>query len=121
MDFKFTDRDDFGGRRFQWDLERPNRVLIAAKHPTLKRVLGPDVDPTTEEQWPGQHAPQTRAILAEVIGEAYVARRLERELEAGTLGWGPENLVDPVDYEQLRYRCFQECQHICHEILTPPY
>lgn len=122
VEFEFKDRLNFGpGRRFQWDLETPNRLLIAAQHPTLKRVLGPDVDSNTGERWPGQHAPQTVAILAEVIAEAYTSRRLDKELAAGGLGIGPENLVDPFDYENFRYQCFEECYLICHENLTPPY
>src|SRR5690606_23186467 len=74
VEFKFLDRDKFaGGRRFQWDLDEENLLLIAARHETLARVLGP-VD--EDVQWPGQNAPQTRAILAEITAEAYVARRL---------------------------------------------
>lgn len=122
IQFLFTDRKDFGpGRRFQWDIEAPDRLLIAAKHSTLSRLLGNDLDSQTGEKWPGQHAPQTRAALAEIIAEAYVARRLDRELANGSLGYGPENLVDPVEYENLRYRCFDECFLICHEALTPSF
>jgi hypothetical protein len=120
--FLFTDREDFGpGRRFQWDIEAPDRLLVAGKHPTLARLLGTDLDPASGEAWPGQHAPQTRATIAEIIAEAYVARRLDRELATGSLSYGADNLVDPVEYENLRYRCFEECFLICHEALTPKF
>ena len=119
IEFKFLDRDKFaGGRRFQWDLEEDNLLLIAAQHETLSRVLGPDVD-AEGNKWPGQHAPQTKAILAEIIAEAYVARRLRDELPM--LGVGPENLVDPVDYENYRYRMFDEAYGLCHVALTPAF
>ena len=70
-------------------------------------------------KWPGQHDPQARAILAELIAEAYVDRRLGKELPS--LGIGPENLVDPVEYESYRYKYFDECFMICHGFLTPAY
>ncbi|SRR6266566_2262164 len=122
LDFDFTDRRDFGaGKRFRWSQEKPNTILIAAKHPTLARVLGPDIDPRTGQQWPGQESPQAVAILAEIIAEAFVAKRLEREIVAGNLAYGQEGFVDPVDYENARYRYFEECHLLCHEALTPPY
>lgn len=95
-----------------------NLLLIAAKHDTLSRVLGPDMD-QHGKKWPGQHEPQTKAILAEIIAEAYVWRRLRAELPM--LGVGVENLVDPVDYEDYRYQMFEDCYSICHEALTPAF
>jgi len=117
--FKLEEDESYRGvRRFRWEAAK-NQVLIAAKHSTLKRVLGPDVDPKTGEQWPGQDSPQARAILAEIVAEAYVDRMMQRELE--TLGIGPENLVDPVDFEDLRYTHFDEVLRMCHKALTPSY
>jgi hypothetical protein len=119
LEFGFDDKENFGpGRRFKWDLQKPNVLHIAAKHPTLSRVLGPDMD-ASGIQWPGQHDPQARAILAELISEAYVDRRLDQE--RGSLGMGPENLVDPTEYEFKRYSFYDECFMICHTLLTPPF
>jgi len=119
LEFLFDDIENFGpGRRFKWDSQRPNAVHIAAKHPTLARVLGPDLG-AQGVQWPGQEDPQTRAILAELIAEAYVDRRLNQELPS--LGIGAENLVDPVEYESYRYSFFEECFMVCHSLLTPGY
>ena len=115
LKFEFDDVENFGpGRRFKWDSQDKSMVRIAAAHPTLSRVLGPSV-----ENWPGQHAPQTRAILAELISEAYVDRRIQQDLPS--LGTGPDNSVDPVEYESVRYRYFDECFMLCHTLLTPAY
>ena len=121
IDFDFVETTHFGsvGRRFMWDPSNPHLVRIAANHPTLARVLGPDLHPKTGEKWPGQRDPQARAILAEIICEAFVARRLQEELP--NLGWGPNNSIDPVDYDNFRYQCLAECVELAHEALTPAY
>ena len=121
INFKFEDVSHFGapGRRFRWDATDSYLVQIAARHATLARVLGPDLDPSTGEKWPGQKDPQARAIIAEIICEAFVARRLQDELP--NLGWGPDNSVDPVDYDDFRYQCLAECIELAHEALTPAY
>ncbi|HSW31798.1 MAG TPA: hypothetical protein VLH75_20110 [Longimicrobiales bacterium] len=117
--FDLVDEENFRGvRRFKWEASK-NEVLIAAKHPTLRRVLGPDSDPSTGEKWPGQDGPQARAILAEVIAEAFVDRMMQRELE--NLAIGVDSLVDPVEYEDLRYSHFDEVLQLCHKALTPAY
>jgi hypothetical protein len=119
INFEFVDEMSFGGvRRFKWEVTK-NQVVIAAKHPTLARLLGPDLDPGTGEKWPGQHSSQARAVLAEIIAEAFVDRRMQKELP--TMGIGPENLVDPVDYEEQRYSFFDEVLVLCHKALTPPF
>ena len=121
INFEFEDTSHFGapGRRFRWDASDSYLVKIAAKHPTLLRVLGPDLDPITGEKWPGQREPQARAIIAEIICEAFVARRVQDELP--NLGVGPDNSVDPVDYDNFRYECLAECFELAHEALTPAY
>ncbi|MDJ0766980.1 MAG: hypothetical protein QNJ97_28660 [Myxococcota bacterium] len=112
--FWWDEVENFGpGRRFKWDRDNPNLLHIAAKHKSLARVLGP------EGEWPGQNLPQTRAILAELISEAYVDRQLQGVLPS--LGVGPENAVDPVEYESYRYRFFEECFTLCHKALTPAF
>jgi hypothetical protein len=113
LTFAFDEVSDFGpGRRFKWDGVIQNRIRIATKHPTLSRLFGP-----AAQKWPGQSEPQTRAVLAEIISDAYVARRLGEE--QASLSTGPDNAIDPVDYDSYRYRCLEECLMICHGVLTP--
>jgi hypothetical protein len=114
LKFDFEEVTDYGpGRRFKWDTAADAyRIKIATKHATLTRLFGP-----ASQAWPGQSEPQTRAVLAEIIADAYVARRLSDE--QASLSSGPENAVDPVDYDSYRYRCFEECLMICHSLLTP--
>jgi len=119
IDFKFTDVPSFNGRRFRWDPQDNNRVLIAGSHPTVARVLGPKHAREDGESWPGQSLPQTRAILAELIADAFVFRKLQDA--APTLGIETGNLVDPADYDYLRYEFFEEVVLLCHEALTPEY
>ena len=85
----------------------------------MSRVLGPRQAGSDGESWPGQWFPQTRAILAELIADAFVFRRLESE--ATMMGIDTNNLVDPVDYENRRYELFEEVYLLCHEALTPDY
>jgi hypothetical protein len=116
LEFILDDVDSFGmpGRRFLWESPTSNKLHIAASHRTLSRVFGPAV-----ENWPGQNDPQARAILAELVADAYVYRRIQADLPS--LGTGPENAVDPVEYESYRYRYFEEVFMLCHGLLTPAY
>jgi hypothetical protein len=115
VEFVFDDVENFGpGRRFKWDHHSVNKLHIAWQHYTLARVLGP-----ATQNWPGQHQPQTRAILAELIADAYVSKRIQADLPS--LGIGPDNSVDPTEYESYRYRYFEECFPICHNLLTPKF
>jgi hypothetical protein len=116
LEFILDDVENFAmpGRRFLWESPTSNRLHLAARHGTLARVLGP-----AAENWPGQNHPQSRAILAELVAEAYVYRRIQADLPS--LGTGTENAVDPVEYESYRYRYFEEVLVLCHSLLTPTY
>lgn len=119
INFEFVNEPSFRGvRRFKWEITK-NQVVIAAKHPTVARVLGPYADSKTGKSWPGQNNPQARAVLAEIVAEAFVDRKIQKELP--TMSEGPHNLVDPVDYEDQRYSYFDEILTICHKALTPAY
>ena len=63
-----------GALRYRWN---KNVLEIGARHPALKRYLGPK-----SEQYPGQDALHFRVLLAEVVAEALCARRLEGNIEA---------------------------------------
>lgn len=63
-----------GALRYRWNR---NVLEIGARHPALKRYLGPK-----SEQYPGQDELHFRVLLAEVVAEALCARRLEGNIEA---------------------------------------
>ena len=65
---------DHGALRYRWN---KNVLEIGARHPSLKRYLGPK-----SEQYPGQDALHFRVLLAEVVAEALCARRLQGNIEA---------------------------------------
>lgn len=120
IDFKFTDALSFNGRRFRWDPQDNNRVLIAGGHPTMQRVLGPKQSDSEGHSWPGQSLPQTRAILAELIADAMVYRSLQNKIQyTGIEGTNPIDFF--VEMENERYQFFEEFFPICHEALTPAY
>ncbi len=65
---------DHGALRYRWN---KNVLEIGARHPSLKRYLGPK-----SEQYPGQDELHFRVLLAEVVAEALCARRLQGNIEA---------------------------------------
>ncbi len=65
---------DHGALRYRWN---KNVLEIGARHPALKRYLGPK-----SEQYPGQDELHFRVLLAEVVAEALCARRLQGNIEA---------------------------------------
>lgn len=86
--------EDFVGFRAKWgDQEgRPNLLLVGAKHKAVARYLGP-----SELDWPGQHSPLFRAILAEIVGESTCRRILERDAEQRPWQFGWADLKrDPL-------------------------
>ena len=84
---------DHGALRYRWN---KNVLEIGARHPSLKRYLGPK-----SERYPGQDALHFRVLLAEVVAEALCARRLQGNIEA-----------NPGDFEAMSwddyYRHFSE-------------
>ncbi|WP_420462737.1 hypothetical protein [Candidatus Palauibacter sp.] len=65
---------DHGALRYRWNR---NVLEIGARHPSLKRYLGPK-----SEQYPEQDALHFRVLLAEVVAEALCARRLQGNIDA---------------------------------------
>ena len=65
---------DHGALRYRWN---KNVLEIGARHPSLKRYLGPK-----SEQYPGQDELHFRVLLAEVVAEALCARRLQANIES---------------------------------------
>ena len=61
--------------RAEWDIENdPNRLLIAATHPSIKQYFG---DPP---EFAGQNDKSARAVLAEIIAENVCLRVLDEEM-----------------------------------------
>ena len=65
---------DHGALRYRWN---KNVLEIGARHPSLKRYLGPK-----SEQYPEQDTLHFRVLLAEVVAEALCARRLQGNIDA---------------------------------------
>lgn len=61
---------DLGNQRYRW---KGNVLEIAARHPALRRYLGPK-----PEGFPGQEAKHFRMLLAEVVAEAISSRLVEQ-------------------------------------------
>ncbi len=72
--------EDYGNFRAKWDRpERPNLLLVSARHESVKRYLGP---PGDAGEFPGQDAPYFRLLLAEIVSENICRRRMEEAAHA---------------------------------------
>ena len=99
---------DHGALRYRWNR---NVLEIGARHPSLKRYLGPK-----SEQYPGQDALHFRVLLAEVVAEALCARRLEGNIEANPrdfegMSWD--------DYYRYFARMMSEFLPKAHGLMAP--
>jgi hypothetical protein len=79
LSIKLVDMD-YGSQRYKWE---KNVLKIAARHPSLKRYLGPK-----EDGFPGQETLHFRVLLAEIVSEALCAMAVRRSVQA-----------NPEDYE----------------------
>lgn len=66
---------DLGNQRYSW---RNNVLRIAARHPSLKRYLGPK-----SANFPGQEKQHFRVILAEIVADAVCSKVIEKREAAG--------------------------------------
>ena len=70
--FQITiEKRDFGKTRYQWNIKNPNHLMIAGEHEQLKRYLG-----RKENNYPGQSTTTFKCLLAEVISESMVIKRM---------------------------------------------
>ena len=84
--FQITiEKRDFGKTRYQWNIKNPNHLMIAGEHEQLKRYLG-----RKENNYPGQNTTTFKCLLAEVISESMVIKRM-------TLN----SRYDPATYEGI--------------------
>lgn len=114
IEIKFRD-EDFGYSRARWAVDegKPHWLLIAARHPSLRRYLG-----TPEKKFPGQDFPLFRTLLAEIVADSVCKKALslearERPFEFDWAGMGkPEDIADAVFAEfQRRLRNFVTKAH----------
>ncbi len=77
---------DLGNQRYRW---RKNVLEIAARHPTLRRYLGPS------PKFDGQDAKHFRVVLAEITAEAVCARLISDNVRA-----------NPEEYEDADWDLF---------------
>ena len=61
----------FGNQRYMWSPQNPNTLEIAGEHDQLKRYLG-----KKEDGYPGQETSCFKALLAEIITEAMMQKRM---------------------------------------------
>jgi hypothetical protein len=64
------ENEDFTNQRYSW---RSNVLAIAARHPSLRRYLGP-----ATENFPGQESRHFRVLLAEIVADAVCSKIMER-------------------------------------------
>jgi hypothetical protein len=109
IQFEIRD-EDFGNFRALWaDREgKPYLLLISARHDSLRRYLGPP-----EKDFPGQHEPLFRALIAEIVAESVCRKVLSMEARERPFDfpWAdmkrPDLIVDDVFAQfQQRFRGF---------------
>lgn len=61
----------YGKQRYQWNPQSPNSLEIAGEHDQLKRYLG-----KKENGYPGQETSCFKSLLAEIITEAMIQKRM---------------------------------------------
>ena len=105
IQFEIRD-EDFGNFRALWaDREgKPYLLLISARHDSLRRYLGPP-----EKDFPGQHDPLFRALIAEIVAESVCRKVLSMEARERPFDfpWAemkrPDLIVDDV-FAQFQQR-----------------
>lgn len=116
IEIKIRD-EPFGNFRATWgDNEgKPYLLLISAKHPSLKRYLGP------APKFPGQKTVHFRAIIAEIVAESVCRKslRMEAEHHSWLFQWSnlrEDNLIADSVMSELQKR-MKEFLPIAHELM----
>ena len=99
---------DHGALRYRWN---KNVLEIGARHPSLKRYLGPK-----SEQYPEQDALHFRVLLAEVVAEALCARRLQGNIDANPMDFEG---ISWDDYYRHYARMMSEFLPKAHGLMAP--
>lgn len=112
IEWKFEPEDvDFSPVRYRVDDKIPYRLIIGAKHPSIRKYLGIP----TEGKYPGIDSLLYHAVLAEVIAEAFAFDLLERQFKRD----GQEGMLDYTSTDSYYHKHFSEFLRISHEILIP--
>ncbi len=82
----------YGKQRYQWNPNLPNKLEIAGEHEQLRRYLG-----KKEEKYPGQETSCFKSLLAEVITEAMIEKRMTLNSRYDPSNYG--NLLDKNNIE----------------------
>jgi len=109
LEFKPVE-DDFGTVRYKWDTENPYLLLIAAKHPSIRRYLGEPIG----EKYSGTDSPLYHTVLAEVIAEALAFSILEKQFKRE----GQEGMLDYASTDAYYHKHFSEFLSIAHKNLV---
>ena len=111
VDFKFDPvEDDFGAVRYKWDEKTPYRLLIGARHPSIRRYLGE----STEQGYQGVDDPLYHIVLAEVIAEALAFRILEKKFYRE----GQDGMLDYTSTDTYYHKELSEFLSIAHRHLS---
>jgi hypothetical protein len=102
--------EDFGVVRYKWDDNESYLLLIGAKHPSIRRYLGPPA----ETGYPGVSSPLYHAVLAEVIAEALAFRLLSIHFRRD----GQQGMLDFDSTDLYYHKQFSEFLSIAHRILV---
>ncbi len=82
----------YGKSRYQWSPNYPNKLEIAGEHDQLKRYLG-----KKEENYPGQETLCFKSLLAEIITEAMIQKRMTLNSRYDPSSYN--NLLDKANIE----------------------
>lgn len=109
--------EDFGTFRAKWgDYEgQPYLLLISARHPSLKRYLGPAPD------FVGRDSVHFRAILAEIVAESVCRKSLllESKQQSWMFKWADlkdDNLIAETVMAELQKR-MKEFLPVAHQVM----
>jgi len=110
INFNFEpSEDDFGATRYKWDQVDKSKLLIGAKHKSIRRYLG---EPKGDI-YPGINSPLYFSVLAEVIAEALAFNLLERAFNHE--GEGSRLDYSATDYYYHQY--FSKFLGVAHKCL----
>lgn len=111
VNFEFEPTEDnFGPVRYKWDLIKPSKLQIGAKHESIRRYLGKLKDGV----YPGINSPLYHTVLAEVIAEALAFNLLEKKFNRE--GEGQKLDYTSTDYYYHEY--FSKYLSIAHRNLV---
>lgn len=107
LDFRI-EPETYGNQRAIWDPPTGFTLKIAAQHPAVARYLGP-----ARENYPGQHTPLFKLLLAEIVAEN-VSRRL---MELSEVKLNYDKAMDVQAFYREHFRLTGEFLPIAHRTM----